>query len=65
MTWGRGNHSIRKEQWRFTRYGSGGEELYDHATDPYEWQNLELDPAFSSICTNMRTLLPQDLPLNG
>lgn len=39
-TWRKGNHSVRKEHWRYTRYHDGGEELYDHKTDPYEWTNL-------------------------
>jgi len=39
-TWQRGNHSIRESHWRYTRYHDGGEELYDHLTDPFEWHNL-------------------------
>lgn len=39
-TWGRGNHSVRTQRWRYTRYLDGSEELYDHETDPYEWTNL-------------------------
>jgi len=39
-TWKSGNHSIRENSWRYTRYSDGGAELYDHRTDPYEWTNL-------------------------
>jgi arylsulfatase A-like enzyme len=39
-TWGSGNHSVRTEQWRYTQYRDGTEELYDHAKDPHEWHNL-------------------------
>ena len=46
-TWGRGNHSVRAERWRYTRYIDGGEELYDQAADPYEWTNLASDPTFN------------------
>ncbi len=42
-TWGRGNHSLRSEGWRYTRYVDGSEELYDHRNDPYEWSNLARD----------------------
>jgi len=34
------NHSVRTERWRYIRYANGGEELYDHRKDPYEWTNL-------------------------
>lgn len=39
-TWLKGNHSLRDARYRYTRYSDGGEELYDHAADPYEWTNL-------------------------
>jgi len=39
-TFHRGNHSIRSEQWRYIRYTDGGDELYNHRHDPYEWTNL-------------------------
>lgn len=39
-TLGQNNHSIRDERWRYIRYTDGSEELYDHDTDPNEWNNL-------------------------
>ncbi len=39
-TQGRKNHAVRSERWRYIRYADGGEELYDHASDPDEWNNL-------------------------
>lgn len=39
-TWGRGNHSVRAADWRYTRYRDGSEELYDHRNDPRERINL-------------------------
>ncbi|MEO0982341.1 MAG: sulfatase [Pseudomonadota bacterium] len=39
-TWLKGNNSIRRGTWRYTRYSDGTEELYDHRTDPHEWTNL-------------------------
>jgi choline-sulfatase len=36
----RGNAAVRSERYRFIRYHDGGEELYDHKSDPHEWHNL-------------------------
>lgn len=36
----RGNAAVRSERYRYIRYQDGGEELYDHRDDPYEWNNL-------------------------
>ncbi|HKX60558.1 MAG TPA: sulfatase, partial [Verrucomicrobiae bacterium] len=47
-TFGRNNHAIRTERWRYIRYHDGGEELYDHGQDPYEWTNLAPRTAESS-----------------
>ena len=42
-TYGRGNHSVRSEDFRYIRYADGTEELYDHRVDPMEWTNLAAD----------------------
>src|SRR5262249_26271997 len=42
-TFHRNNHAIRTEKWRYIRYADGGEELYDHDKDEYEWTNLAKD----------------------
>ena len=39
-TFDRGNISLRGERWRYIRYASGEEELYDLKADPNEWSNL-------------------------
>lgn len=36
----RGNAAVRSRRYRYIRYSGGGEELYDHASDPNEWHNL-------------------------
>ena len=36
----RGNAAVCTERYRYIRYRDGGEELYDHETDPHEWTNL-------------------------
>ncbi|MCP4783957.1 MAG: sulfatase [Fuerstiella sp.] len=35
-----GNVAVRGDRYRYIRYRDGGEELYDHKTDPHEWNNL-------------------------
>ncbi|MCA9124819.1 MAG: sulfatase [Planctomycetaceae bacterium] len=36
----RGNTAVRSDRYRYIRYHDGGEELYDHQSDPHEWHNL-------------------------
>ena len=46
MTFGRNNHAVRSERFRYIRYANGDEEFYDHDNDPHEWTNLASDPAW-------------------
>jgi len=65
-THGAGNHTVRSERWRFIRYADGGEELYDHLTDPNEWDNLAGDPQFAAIKDGLAAWLPKhDAPPAG
>jgi arylsulfatase A-like enzyme len=57
-TWGRGNHSLRLGDWRYTRYKAGGEEAYNHRLDPHEWTNLVGDARFASKINGLRRLMP-------
>ncbi|MCZ6673205.1 MAG: sulfatase [Verrucomicrobia bacterium] len=54
------NHAVRSERWRYIRYADGGEELYDHSKDPYEWTNLALDPTYTSVKLGLRAWLPTE-----
>jgi arylsulfatase A-like enzyme len=58
-THGRGNHAVRLGQWRYIRYADGGEELYDHSSDPYEWKNLASDSQLSTVKSTLANHLPQ------
>ncbi len=61
-----GNHALRSEQWRYIRYADGSEELYDHTTDPYEWENVASDPKHAAVKRGFQKFLPtsnaKDLP---
>ena len=57
-TFGPNNHSIRTEFWRYTRYADGSEELYDHRTDPNEWNNLAGNSGYTAVIEDHRKFLP-------
>jgi arylsulfatase A-like enzyme len=62
-TFGPNNHSLRSDDWRYTIYDDGSEELYDHRSDPNEWYNLAADPAMltdelSAVIADLKTHLP-------
>lgn len=57
-TYHRNNHAVRTERWRYIRYANGGEELYDHENDPFEWRNLANDPDGGGVKNELGKLLP-------
>mgnify|MGYP001179979395 CR=1 FL=1 len=57
-TYGRGNHTIRSDRWRYIRYADGSEELYDHSKDPNEWTNLTGHAELSHVKTRLAAWLP-------
>jgi arylsulfatase A-like enzyme len=62
-TWGRGNHALRHQHWRYLRYADGAEELYDHRNDPHEWMNLAGRPELAAVKRHLGRLLPaKDAP---
>lgn len=58
-TWGRNNHAVRSERWRYIRYEDGTEELYDHQSDPLEWTNRVADPQNESVKAELAAWLPK------
>jgi len=51
--------SVRTERWRYTEWDGGaqGAELYDHDSDPGEYQNLAADPAHAETVTELKASL--------
>ncbi len=58
-TFGRGNHSVRSERWRYIRYRDGSEELYDHENDELEWHNLAGKPELAEVKAGLAQWLPK------
>lgn len=57
-TYGRNNHTVRTEGWRYIHYANGDEELYNETTDPYEWTNLAQDPQYAGTKAELAKHLP-------
>ena len=58
-TFHRNDHTLRTERWRYIRYANGDEELYDHAADPNEWNNLAKNPNYQKIIIGLKKKLPR------
>ena len=57
-------YSVRTEHWRYTEWdgSASGSELYDHISDPHEWQNLARDPRYAKTVADMKKLMPRTRP---
>jgi arylsulfatase A len=55
----RDNHAVRSQQWHYIHYSDGGEELYDTAGDPHQWNNLANDPRFAAAKSQLKEWLPK------
>jgi arylsulfatase A-like enzyme len=51
------NYTYRTKDWRYIRYRNGKGELYDHRNDPFEWNNLALNPEFDEKKKELREKL--------
>jgi arylsulfatase A-like enzyme len=51
-----GGDSLRTNRYRYNEYNKGkdGVELYDHQSDPQEFTNLAVDPAYASLVAEMK-----------
>lgn len=49
--------TVKYGSYRFTEYFDGATELYNHADDPNEWNNLAVDDRCKDIIEHMRGLL--------
>lgn len=56
----RGNAAVRDQRYRYIRYHDGGEELYDHSTDPLEWNNLAAEASYASVKSQLARWIAKD-----
>lgn len=58
-TYGKNNHTVRTDRWRYIRYANGDEELYDHTNDPYEWKNLARNEKYAALKKQLAQYFPK------
>jgi len=47
-------HAVSSHHFRYIRYSTGEEELYDHRKDPNEWDNLAGNPEYRKIIKELQ-----------
>ena len=52
------NHAVRSQDWRYIRYADGTEELYDHRSDPHEFDNLIGISKYDTVRKKLAAKLP-------
>lgn len=58
-TYGEQYASVRGEQYRYIRYPDGTEELYDHKSDPHEFENLASRPEYVQVKQRLAEWIPK------
>ncbi len=51
--------TIRTKNYRFIQYPDGTTEFYNHAKDPYEWDNRANDPEYSELIDQHKKYIPE------
>jgi len=59
-SFGPGNYAIVSERYRFIQYNDGSEELYDHKSDPHEWNNVADQPEYAETLEQHRIHIPTE-----
>ena len=56
----RASYAVRTDRWRYIRYYTGDEELYDHRSDPQEWTNLAGHPEHAALKARLARWIPEE-----
>ena len=59
------NYSLRTKDWRYIRYYTGDEELYDHRSDLLEWDNLASNPEYTARLASFRKQLDHRITIRA
>ncbi|MCY1719393.1 sulfatase [Prolixibacteraceae bacterium Z1-6] len=60
MTHGPGNFAVCYKNWRYIQYYDGGEELYNEANDPDDYNNLIGIDTYNSVAKELRQYTPKE-----
>lgn len=58
-TFGRNNHTVKTDKFRYIQYEDGGEEFYDHRYDPNEFANQAENPEYREEIEQLKRYLPK------
>ena len=61
-TYGKNNHAVVADGFRYIQYNDGSEELYDRSQDPNEWDNIAYKTEKNGIIRDHRDVLLNMLP---
>lgn len=61
MTYGIGYSSVTDGRYRYIKYPNGDQELYDHKSDPHEWNNLISKGDLTAIIAKLFKKIPSNL----
>ncbi len=53
-------YAVRTDRWRYIKYPTGAEELYDHQKDPNEWDNVAGAADNAAVKTELAKALPTE-----
>jgi arylsulfatase A-like enzyme len=57
-TYGKNNHAVRSDRYRYIHYEDGTEELYDHQLDPNEWTNEAKNEKYKKAKSALKIYIP-------